>query len=122
MWFAFPFCRLQFGEVCTIWAIMDPTVQAVTWVPLFVLIAVICVSVYVRIGLLARRARREIRSQEISVLGQQADHRSAGADRSQRRTTLSLLLVSVVFLSTNAGETLSARVAERREEEKERER
>ncbi len=84
---------------------MDPTLQGAVWFPVFSIITIICVSVYVRMWVLARRARTQIQDLSVGVGGAGAGAGAAAMlHKAQRKTTLSLLLVSGVYLSTNVGE------------------
>lgn len=60
---------MEFGEECSAWSAGDPELQLCLWVPLLTLLTAVCVGVYVRVGILAGRARRQILDQRSSVAG-----------------------------------------------------
>ncbi len=85
---------------CSVWELIDPAVQAGTWLPLFAIISVISISVYVRMGYLSKKVQREIETQRNSV----TTTTGRVIDKAQWKTTVNLLLVIGIYVLTNTGE------------------
>ncbi len=90
-------CRLSFGAHCSLWSMVDPTLQRASWLPVFIFIAIFCISAYVKIAWIARKARKAMQGQQqVQSVGVDKEYRN-----SRSRTTQGLLLVSVIFLVSN---------------------
>ena len=91
------FCIFSLNEsrACSLWVLMDPTLMSTLWTPMLFFVNLVFLTVYIKVGYLAYKAKREIRSQQVnSARGQGNQNTSAS------KSTRSLLLVIGVFLST----------------------
>ena len=65
------------------------------WTPMLLFVNVVFLTVYIKVGYLAYKAKREIRSQQVNSVGGQGNQNTSSS-----KSTRSLLLVILVFLST----------------------
>ena len=65
------------------------------WTPMLVFVNLVFLTVYIKVGYLAYKAKREIRSQQVNSAGGQGNQNTSAS-----KSTRSLLLVIGVFVST----------------------
>ena len=75
---------------------MDPLLMNIIWNPMFTILAAIILSVYIKVTYLAYTSRKRIQVNSVPGYSVQS-----GTDRSQSKTTRSLLMVLGIFLSTH---------------------
>ena len=90
--------RLKYDRACSLWTLMDPLLMNIMWTPLFTILIIIILSVYFKVAYLAYHAKRKIQNQQVNSQSGHAAH--SGTNRSQSKTTKSLLMVLGIFTST----------------------
>ena len=89
--------RLNYGRDCSLWTLLDPFLINLMWTPLFTILTLVILSVYIKVANLAYESKRRIRNQQINM---ESSAIALGINKSQNKTTKSLLLVLGIFTST----------------------
>ena len=89
--------RLNYGRACSLWTLLDPFLMNLMWTPLFTILTLVILSVYIKVAHLAYESKRRIQNQQINP---EFSAVSSGINKSQSKTTKSLLLVLGIFTST----------------------
>ncbi len=97
--------RLEYGDACTPFEVLDANLQMFTWLPVTFLTVSVTVGVYLRMGCLARKAQQEIKNQikNISTNTPGQTNVSKRTGKSSWRATTNLLMVIGIYAITTTG-------------------
>ena len=83
--------------LCSLWTLLDPFLMNLMWTPLFTFLTLVILTVYIKVANLAYQSKKRIQSQQIYPV---ASSVASGINKSESKTTKSLLLVLGIFIST----------------------